>query len=95
MIGMALVTKHAFGNLSTGSKVRVSCSFHCRRCFNSCTLVTRWNPSMLKMNVGLVYQMPALKIRVGCGNRGIYWLRIISKELATYITKILEYKFKI
>jgi len=70
MMGVALVTKHIVGNLSKG--LRQGCinhSFHCRRCFNSCTLATRCRASILKVGVALIYQ--AFKIRVGCGYRGI------------------------
>ena len=35
----------------------ISHSFYCRRCFSSCTLVTRWSTSILKVGVALVYQV--------------------------------------
>jgi len=70
LMGMALITKCVIKNLSKEAKQGcISLSFHCRRCFNNCTLVTRRSTSILKVGVTPVYW--AFKIRVGCGYRGI------------------------
>jgi len=45
----------------------ISCSFHCKRCFNSSTLETRCNISILK--VGMVPMYQAFKNKSGCDYR--------------------------
>jgi len=69
---MALLMKHVIENLSRKAKARLYTSFDhftIEGVFtNSCTLVTRRSPSILKM--GVTPCIKCLKIKVGCGNRG-------------------------
>jgi len=57
MIGMALIAKRDIGSLSKRLEQGfISHSFHCRRCSNCCTLVTKQSAAILRVGEAPVYQ---------------------------------------
>jgi len=67
---LALVLQRVVGNLPKRLRQGyINCLIHCRRRFNSPTLVKEQRAFIFKVGVAPMYQ--AFKIRVGCGYRGI------------------------
>ena len=54
MMGVALLINCVGKNLSKNTEVRlyITCLFHCRRCFDSCTLITRQSAFVIKGRCG-------------------------------------------
>ena len=71
------MTNYVIGNLSKKSEVRLyNCQFHCRRCFNGHTLVTR--QSSLS---GCDAYACVIKARVGCGYKESCITKILEYKL--------------